>query len=62
MEQLKFSDEWQVRLDYYRQDKDMGAKAFPGGPNPKESGADYEVQTSRLYGAAKSFMDLLMRL
>lgn len=62
MEQLKFSDEWQVRLDYYRQDKDMGAKAFPGGQNPKESGADYEVQTSRLYGAAKSFMDLLMRL
>lgn len=62
MEQLKFSDEWQVRLDYYRQDKDMGAKALPGGPNPKESGADYEVQTSRLYGAAKSFMDLLMRL
>lgn len=61
-EQLKFSQEWQVRLDYYCQDQDMGDMAFGKGRALDEAGADYEVQTSRLYGVAKGFMDALVRL
>ncbi len=61
-EQLKFSEEWQVRLDYHCQNTEMGAAGFGGGQGQEEAGPDYEVQTSRLYGAAKSFMDALMRL
>lgn len=61
-EQMKLSQDWQVRFDYYRQDAITGIDGMQGGAGAERAGEDYEIQTSRLYGAAKSFMDTLLRM
>ena len=60
-EQMKFSEDWQVRFDYYRREGLTGSAGIGGAAGPETEGEDYEIQTSRLYGAAKSFMDALLR-